>query len=128
MHTLQATRDIRKVALWLGAVDDLWSFGKPRGEGGPWKDTAVQAGQPSDPYLMTNYDRKSLTLSHDANEPVTFAIEIDFLGNRTFRENQRITVKPNSSLKLNLSDGLSAKWVRFITDRAATVSALLHYE
>ena len=51
-------------SVWVGAVDDLWSLGRPRGEGGPWKDAAVKAGEPSDPYLMTGYEKKSLTLSH----------------------------------------------------------------
>ena len=31
-------------ALWLGAIDDLWQLGKPRGHGGPWKGTEVMAG------------------------------------------------------------------------------------
>jgi len=44
--------DDGRCALWVCAVDDLWQLGKPRGVGGPWKDTAVKAGEPSDPYLM----------------------------------------------------------------------------
>ena len=35
--------------LWFGKTDDLLSFGKPRGWGGPWRKTKVAAGQPSDP-------------------------------------------------------------------------------
>ncbi|MFM7205336.1 MAG: hypothetical protein ACKO4T_01520 [Planctomycetaceae bacterium] len=35
-------------AVWVGAIDDLWRLGRPRGEGGPWHDTAVKAGEPSD--------------------------------------------------------------------------------
>ena len=30
--------------LWFGAVDDLYKLGAPGGEGGPWKETAVEAG------------------------------------------------------------------------------------
>ncbi len=117
-----------QAALWLGAVDDLWSFGKPRGEGGPWKDTAVASGVPSDPYLMTNYDRNTLTLSHEAKEPVTFTIEVDFLGNGTWRESAKLNVKPGEKLRHEFSDGESAKWVRFTADHAARVTATLRYE
>ncbi|MDQ3814687.1 MAG: hypothetical protein M3347_12145, partial [Armatimonadota bacterium] len=56
--------DDSKAALWVGVVDDLWKLGKAVGRGGPWKDTAVKGGEPSDPYLMTGYDAKRLTLSH----------------------------------------------------------------
>ncbi len=120
--------DDGKAALWLGAVDDLWTFGKPRGEGGPWKDTAVTPGQPSDPYLMTNFDRKSLTLFHDAKEPVTLTVEVDFLGNGTFREYARLTVKPGERQPHEFLAGYSAKWVRFTADKAAKVTAVLRYE
>ena len=65
--------------LWFGAIDDLYALGAPGGEGGPWKDTAVTAGAPSDPYLMTNFGRKSVALSHDRDKPVRFTIEVDFL-------------------------------------------------
>ena len=34
-----------RAALWLGSVDELWGLGKPVGVGGPWKDTAVAAGE-----------------------------------------------------------------------------------
>jgi hypothetical protein len=115
-----------KAALWLGAVDDLWSFGKPRGRGGPWKDTAVQAGQPSDPYLMTNFDRKKLLLAHDAKEPVNFTVEVDFLGNGTFHEAAKFTVQPGASFEQEFS--VLAKWVRFTADKAAKVTATLRYE
>jgi len=72
--------DDGKAALWAGAIDDVWKLGKPRGVGGPWKDTLVKAGQPSDPYLMTAFDRKSLRLSHYARETVTFTLQVDLTG------------------------------------------------
>ena len=77
--------DDGKVGLWLGNLEDLWRFGPPRGEGGPWRETAVRAGMPSDPYLMTGYDHKTVRLSHDRPQPVRFTIEVDFLANGTWQ-------------------------------------------
>ena len=37
-----------KAAIWVGAIDDLWSLGKPTGRGGPWKNNLVEPGQASD--------------------------------------------------------------------------------
>ena len=62
---------------WFGDVDDLWKLGKPRGQGGPWRNSPVEAGQPTDPYLMTGYDRKTMKLSHDADQVVQFTVEVD---------------------------------------------------
>jgi hypothetical protein len=83
-----------KVGLWLGEVDDLWKFGKPVGEGGPWLATAVKQGETSDPFLMLGYEEKSLTLSHDQDVPVSFAIEVDFLGTGEFSRFQTVIVEP----------------------------------
>ena len=46
----------KDAGLWLGTIDDLWSFGKPTGTGGPWKNTDVKAGEYSDPYLMLGFE------------------------------------------------------------------------
>jgi hypothetical protein len=56
-HIIRSTDG--NAALWAGAVDDLWKLGKARGQGGPWKDAAVKAGEASDPYLLTGYDKKT---------------------------------------------------------------------
>ena len=70
--------------LWFGTLDDLWAMGKPGGWGGPWWDTEVAADTPSDPFLMTGFDKKVLHFSHQAQETVTIVIEVDFLGDGTW--------------------------------------------
>jgi hypothetical protein len=64
-----------QAAVWAGAIDDLWELGKPVGHGGPWKNTSVKSGEPSDPYLIGFYDERSLEISHDLAEPVMFKVE-----------------------------------------------------
>ena len=58
--------------LWFGKTDDLWGFGKPSGWGGPWWRDEVQAGEASDPYLMTGFDNKCLHLENHGEAAVTF--------------------------------------------------------
>ena len=72
--------------LWFGAVDDLYKLGAPVGQGGPWKETAIKAGAASDPFLMTNFGRKSVALSHDRSGAVKFTIEVDFLATNVWHE------------------------------------------
>ena len=55
--------------LWFGKTDDLWGFGKPQGWGGPWRYDAVRAGEPSDPYLMTGFDKKVAHFRVDPPSP-----------------------------------------------------------
>ena len=69
--------------LWFGKTDDLWGFGKPAGWGGPWWETPVQAGVPSDPFLMTGFEHKCLHVAHDAGA-ATFTVEVDVTGTGTW--------------------------------------------
>jgi hypothetical protein len=62
--------DDGNVALWFGGIDDIWSFGKPVGQGGPWKNNLVKANELSDMYLMTGYNKKSLQLESDTDSEV----------------------------------------------------------
>ncbi len=113
--------------LWFGALDDLWKLGAPVGQGGPWKNSPVQAGVPSDPYLMTGYCKKRLELRHDSRQPVTFSIEVDFdlHGFHLFR---KLTVPPGQTVKFQFPPGFQAHWVRLKADHACKATAWFIYE
>jgi hypothetical protein len=115
-------------ALWFGAVDDLWQLGKPVGHGGPWQDTAVQAGQPSDPYLMAGYDRKTLTLSHRNDKNVTIRIEVDIDGNGTWKNYKEFDVLAGKTIKHRFPDTFAAYWVRTVAAQDTVATAQLTYE
>lgn len=115
-------------AVWCGVVDDLWKLGKPVGEGGPWKATAVQPGAPSDPYLMTGFDQKSVALSHNSPEPVTFTIEIDYSNRDYWKPLETITVPPGETVTHEFTPPFQAHWVRFTADRDCQATAWLKYE
>ncbi|MHC5055004.1 MAG: discoidin domain-containing protein [Planctomycetota bacterium] len=117
-----------RCAVWCGAIDDVWRLGKPRGEGGPWKDTRVRAGEPSDPYLMTGYDRKSVSLSHAAEDTVDFDVEVDPDGTGLWCGYATFGVAPGRTVTHGFPDGFSAYWVRVRVDRDTTATAIFRYE
>jgi hypothetical protein len=119
--------DDGQCALWAGTVDDLWQFGKPRGVGGPWKDTAVKANEPSDPYLMTGYDQKSLTLSHDASEKVSMRVEVDISGTGQWVAYRAFDVPAGKELKHVFPEAFAAYWVRVVSNRNAKATAVFNY-
>ncbi|MDR0869545.1 MAG: hypothetical protein LBN39_02000 [Planctomycetaceae bacterium] len=123
-HIIKSDDD--KCAVWCGVIDDLWELGKPRGIGGPWKDSEVKANEPSDPYLMTGYDKKRIELSHHSTEPVVFRIELDVCGDGQWSLWKTVSVAPNKTEKLDIP--VDAYWVRLVSDKSATVSAVFEYE
>lgn len=113
--------------IWMGRTDDLWQLGKASGWGGPWWETAVEAGDASDPYLMTGFDGKCIHLSHDGNEAVTFDIQIDFLGNGNFYTHCEVEVVAGRAEMVVFPQGFSAHWLRVVTSRRCKATAQLHY-
>ncbi len=118
--------DDGKCALWVGSVDDLWQFGKPRGRGGPWRDTAVKAGQPSDSYLCTGFDRKKLTLTTSAAAKVR--IEADVTGTGIWAHVTTLATSAGKPENYEFPEAFGAYWLRFTSDTDATASALLEYD
>ena len=115
-----------RAALWVGAVDDLWQFGKPRGEGGPWKDSAVKAGEPSDPYLFTGYDRKHLRLS--ADRPTRIRVEADVTGTGDWVLYREFEVGPEAAVEHEFPQAFGAYWLRCVSSAEARVTAWLRYD
>ena len=127
--------DDGKAGLWLGDFDDLWKLGKPTGKGGPWKESDIMADIPSDPYIMTGYDKKMVQLSHNSNNPVNFRIEICVILNLIavsdkfgiWNSYKTVVVQPGEQKDFYFPDGFSAHWVRLVADRDCIASAVFTY-
>lgn len=107
-HLIRSTDG--KTGLWVGAIDDLWELGKPVGKGGPWNGTKIKADEPSDPYLMTGYDEKELTISTEAATTVT--VEVDLTGMGDWVVYRAFELAAGAEQKHQFPDGFEAYWVR----------------
>lgn len=117
-----------KCAVWVGVVDDLWKFGKARGIGGPWKNTAVKANEPSDPFLMTGYDNKRVTLSNNGSEAVNIRLEVDLTGTGIWVPCKTFAVAATATLDYAFPKEFAAYWVRAVSDKDTTASVTFFYE
>jgi hypothetical protein len=114
--------------LWFGNIDELWQMGKPKGWGGPWYESKVNANEASDPYLMTGFDKKVLHLKHDSNREMEFTIEVDVLGNNTWSTYAILKVPAKGYVHHEFPDAYSAHWIRVRANVSAEkVSAFLIY-
>ena len=113
-------------AVWAGVIDELWKLGKPRGQGGPWKNTQVEAGVPSDPYLMTGYDQKSVELNSDKD--ATIKLEVDIDGTGLWVEYKSFELKAGQALNHTFPEGFSAYWLRATSTQNAKVTSWFIYK
>jgi hypothetical protein len=116
-----------KAALWAGVIDDLWMLGKPVGVGGPWKNSKVGAGVPSDPYLMGFYDQTSVALSHDSESVINFTIEVNPLGHGPWMSYKTFEVLPDKKLTYDFPTGFQARWVRVVADKNCRATTWFEY-
>lgn len=114
-----------KAGLWVGAIDDLWSLGKPVGIGGPWLNTEVKAGTYSDAYLMTGYDQKTLKLSSSVKTKIT--VEVDISGMGDWQAYKGFDVDAAHELSYTFPEAFQAYWIRFKADSDASLTAQLIY-
>ena len=114
-------------ALWLGSLDDLWSFGKAVGRGSVWRETQVAAGVASDPMLATGFDRKTLVLENHSDADVEIALEADATATGDWREYRRFQVPAKQKVEFAFPDAFQAYWLRTVADRDATLSATFIY-
>lgn len=113
--------------MWFGKTDDLWGFGKPAGWGGPWWMSEVVGGEPSDAYLMTGFDQKTLHIENQGAHTATFTVEIDFHGHGRFSTYTSLAVGAGQAGHHVFPTGFSAHWVRIISDVDTRASAQLFY-
>lgn len=121
------TSDDGKLSLWAGVIDDLWKLGKPTGNGGPWVDRHVSAGEYSDPYLIGFYDRRTLNLSHKSDHKVKFTVEADPTGEGDWMHYADFEVNPDDSFIYKFPDSFQARWIRFKTDTPCVATTWLEY-
>lgn len=117
--------DDQKTALWVGAIDDLWSLGKPVGIGGPWKQTAIDAGEISDLYLMTGYDRKQIELS--STKPTTITIQVDLTGVGEWQDYKSYTLNAGEKVTDHFPKAFQAYWLRCQSSNKTDATVQLTY-
>jgi hypothetical protein len=117
-----------KAKVWAGTIDDLWKLGKPVGQGGPWKNSQVKAGSPSDAYLIGFYDKKDLKLSHNAKESITFTIQAEPIGHGPWMKYKEVTVKLGETFTFTFPDTFQSRWIRFAADKDCEATAWLTYK
>jgi hypothetical protein len=114
--------------LSFGSLDDLWQMGQPAGWGGPWWRTPVKAGEVSDPFLMTGFDKRVVHLAQESHEPVTFTLEVDFLDDGSWKPYRSFVLGAEKNyVHHEFPDGFSAHGVRVGVDRACSATVYFLY-
>ena len=114
--------------VWAGAVDDLWTLGKPRGVGYVWKESDVKSGDVSDPILATGYDKKSVEIVNHGDKPIAITIQANATDKELWIDCYQTIVEPGKTFKTDFPASLGAYWFRAKAVTAGKVSVKFVYE
>ena len=115
------------IAVWAGAIDDLWSLGKPKGKGGPWYRTKTAGGEISDPYLLGGYDQRKLAITNHGNSKLSIKLQIDPAGTGEWYDARGFTVAGEKTVYYDFPASLQGKWLRFVSISGGEVTTQLEY-
>jgi hypothetical protein len=113
--------------LCFAKTDDLWQWGKPAGWGGPWWDSPVREGVPSDPCLLAGFEHKCLHVGCDEAGGLAVRVEVDYRGDGRWGEYARLGCGGGGYVHHEFPAGFSGHWLRLVPERDATATAQLFY-
>jgi len=113
--------------IWGLKIDDIWSWGKPKGWGAVWWEDEVESNTTSDPYIMTGFDKKVVHFDNQGEQDVTFTIEVDIAGNGSWKTYQSVKVPAGEYDYHIFPEGYSAHWVRVRVNNNGKYSVFFVY-
>ena len=90
-------------------------------------NTDVKAGAMSEPYLMTGYDKKTLTLKADQDVKMTLWLSVSHYLKEQVKYKE-FTLKAGEELEYVFPKGFSAHWASLSADKDCRATAQFLYE
>ncbi len=115
------------IGVWVGGIDDIWNMGKPVGEGGVWKNTAVKANEVSDLYLMTGYDHKEVSLTADKDVEITLLVHNTHYSKKA-TVYKSFKIKANETISHTFPVGFSTHWISAKSNKDCEATVWFSYK
>ncbi|MGE0761012.1 MAG: hypothetical protein AB7O38_28630, partial [Pirellulaceae bacterium] len=103
--------------LWFTSPDRLDQLGPVLGRGAVWWNEAVEAGVPSDPYLLAGFGTRGVHLAHASDYEVRITVEGDEQGRGVWSRLADVPIPPKSHRWYELPESWRGIWVRLTADR-----------
>jgi hypothetical protein len=96
-------------------LEKLAAGPKVMGKATFWRKSSMLANQVSDPLLIQGFDKKTLHLNNDSDQPIQIDLEIDATGTDQFAVLYRVELAPRAYVPYVFPQGYSASWLRLRT-------------
>ena len=101
------------------ALDDIWGWGKPVGNGFWYRNASVSSGDVAWPMLMRGFDKKSLHLHNSTSTSIDVRVQVYTNGSTAYPYDV-ITVAPHSYVHHEIPPAFTADWITIVPLSACT--------
>lgn len=106
--------------LWFVEPARLDHLGPVIGRGSVWLNENVASGAKSDPYLFGGLKNRALHLTHEGENPIEIALEIDREGTGAWEPLRSVALPPRGYQWTAFDEGEPGVWIRLVPASDAT--------
>lgn len=109
--------------LWFVEPEHIDNLGPALGRGAVWIDDAVAAETPSDPFLFSGFENRSVHLAHNSGDAVAFRFEVDVAGDGDWSALTEVSVPAAGYAWHCFNADQAGTWIRVSTDTDCQATA-----
>ncbi|MFV0269418.1 MAG: hypothetical protein ACK5HT_20030, partial [Draconibacterium sp.] len=113
--------------LWFTSPEKPDQLGPATAEGAVWLNDEVKAGEYSEPFLFSGWDKRCAWINNSGKSTVAFSFEVDKEGTGNFSKLKTIEVAPGSSEFVEFNENETGEWVRVQTNSTITATVNFNY-
>ncbi len=105
--------------LWFTDPDLPDLLGPTTAEGGVWLREQMDAGIPSEPFLLAGWSQRCCWIHNESDSIVNFCFEADRHGKGQWQALKMVNVQGKGSMLVEFSENETSEWIRVIPHRSA---------
>jgi len=113
--------------LWFTSTEKPDQLGPATASGAVWLNDEVKAGEYSEPFLFSGWDKRSAWINNSGKSKVAFSFEVDKDGTGNFSNLKTIELAPGSSEFIEFPETETGEWVRVQSNSTTTATVNFNY-
>ena len=113
--------------LWFTSPDKPDHLGPATASGAVWLNDEVNAGEYSEPFLFSGWDKRCAWIKNGGRKTAGFSFEVDKDGTGNFITLRSVKVAPGSSEFLEFAENETGEWIRVSSNSTTIATVTFNY-
>lgn len=113
--------------LWFTSLTKPDELGPATAEGAVWAGEQVKAGEYSEPFLFTGWDKKCAWIRNEGKQNTSFVFEVDTKGNGEWKTLRSVQVPAGKSAYITFDKNEKGEWIRVKAENDTRTTISFNY-